>query len=186
MRDNKGFSLVELVVAIAIIGVLVGASALTINMVSRANVEKGMRLVESTMGKLQTECSSKSKPIYMYVYQDSSDSDYYIKVSKNLHTSVSDVMSDSAEAETIEASNVDVYYVTEKTENGVNGGPHKIEGNTFVAVTYNKSDSSVYGYANGSKKINTLFKFEAYGSKKVAIVEIAYETGKITIETRNN
>ena len=186
MRDNKGFSLVEIIVAIAIIGVVVGASTLTYSMVSRANVEKGMRSIESTMGKLQTECTSKSKPTYMYVYQDSSSSDYYIKVSKNLYTSVASIISDAAEAEMIEANSVGMYYVTENAENGVSAGSHKIEGNTFIAITYNKSDSSVVGYVNGAKKVSTLMKLEAYGSKKVVTVDIAYETGKVMFESKNS
>ena len=56
MKDNRGFSLVEIIVAIAIIGVLVGGSFVSINLIARTNVEKGIRVVESTMGKLQTEC----------------------------------------------------------------------------------------------------------------------------------
>lgn len=186
MRDNKGFSLVEVLVALAIIGVVVAASTLSINMITRANVEKGMRLVESTMGKLQTECTSKSKATYMYVYQDSSDSDFYIKVSKKLHTSVADIMSDSAEASRIETSGVDMYYTTATTENGVSAGPHDIKGNAFVAITYNKSDSSIIGYANGTNKVSTLMRIEAYGASKVALVEMAYETGKVTFESKNN
>ncbi len=184
MRDNRGFSLVEVMVAIAIIGVLVGASTLSINMISRANVEKGMQLVESTMGKLQTECTSKSKPTYMYIYQDTSDKDYYMKLSKTLHTSVASVVSDGAEAEMIESSTVKMYYIVSETDNGVAGGPHIIEGNSFVAITYNKSDSSVIGYANGSKKITKLGAVEAYGSKRQARVDIAYETGKVAYSSK--
>lgn len=183
MKDNRGFSLVEIIVAIAIIGVLVGGSFVSINLIARTNVEKGIRVVESTMGKLQTECLSKSKPTYMYVYQDSDDGDYYVKVSKTLHTSVSSIMSDDAEAERIEISSVDMHYYVDKSENGYSAGPHKIENGNFIAVTYKKGDSSVVGYANGGTQLDSLFRIEALGADRYARVEISYETGKVTYDT---
>ena len=184
MKDNRGFSLVEVVIAIAIVAVVTAASSLTYSLISRANVEKGMQILESTMGKLQTECTSKSQPTYMYVYQDSSDEDYYMKISKNLYTSVSGIMSDSAEAERIESASVSVYFIASKSENGVSAGPHQVKGSTFVAVTYNKSDSSVMAYMNGTKKF-PISAIQAYGSKKQAKVEIAYETGKVSYSATN-
>lgn len=183
MKDNRGFSLVEIMVAIAIIGVLIGASVLSINMVTRANVDKGMKLVTDGMSKLQTECLSKSKPTYMFIYQDSSDGDYYMKYSKTLHTSVSDIMSDSQEAEMIEDDNVVLYYIIEKQENGINS-INLISGNNFVAITYNKGDSSVIAYANGSTKLSTLIRIEAGAGDKEAYVNIAYETGKVNFSNK--
>ncbi len=189
MKDNKGFSLVEILVAIAIIGIVTAGSALSINMVSRANVDKGMQLVDSTMDKLKTECLSKAAPTYMYIYQDTTDEgddDYFMKVSKTLHTTVSGVIGDSAEAEQIEISNVDMYYATDVTESGVTAGNHSIRGNTFVAITYNKSDSSVVCFQNGSVRLKHLIRIEADGADKKAVVTIAYETGKHSFSSTNN
>ena len=182
MKDNRGFSLVEILVAIAVIGVLVGGGLISINLIARTNVEKGMRVVETTLGKLQTECLSKAKPTYMYIYQDNSDKDFYLKVSKTLHTSVSSIMGDSAEAERIEISSVEMFFYIEKGENSYGAGPHRIKDGNFIAVTYKKGDSSVVAYANGSTQLNSLFRLEALGSDRYARVDISYETGKITYE----
>ena len=179
MKDNKGFSLVEVMIAITIIGILVGASVLSINMVSRANVDKGMRLVTDGMSKLQTECLSKSKPTYMYIYQDSSDNDFYMKYSKTLHTTVSDIMGDSQEAERIETYKVKMWYITNKSENGIGAGNHNIGGSDFIAISYNKSDSSVVAYANGSTELSSLIRIEAISGDKDAFVNISFETGKV-------
>lgn len=181
MKDNRGFSLVELLIAVALIGIVTGASVLSINMISRANVDKGMRLVVDGMGKLQTECLSKSQPTYMYIYQDSDDGDYYMKFSKTLHTSVSAIMNDSQEAEMIESSKAQINVISARNGNST------IKDGNFIAIKYKKSDSSVVGYLNGTTEVKDLFRIDAHNGDKKAIVNISYETGKVNFsnEERN-
>ncbi len=61
-HNNSGFSLVELLIVIAIMGILVGVSAISYNLINRTNVNKSTKLVEEYL----TLCREKAKSINAY------------------------------------------------------------------------------------------------------------------------
>ena len=77
MREKDGFSLIELVITIAIMGILVGLSAFSLNYISQADARKMTGEINSAFSELKTLNMSKNATAYMHLYQY--DGDFYIK-----------------------------------------------------------------------------------------------------------
>lgn len=54
-QNNKGFSLVELIVVIAILGVLVGLSATSMNIVGRARAKEAVQTIDKMISRCRAE-----------------------------------------------------------------------------------------------------------------------------------
>lgn len=79
-NDHKGFSLVEMIIVIAIIGIMAGISIRVIGYISLANSEKAAKTFVGALGKLQAKAMSKAEKTYLYIYM--LDDTYYICSSK--------------------------------------------------------------------------------------------------------
>ena len=77
MREKDGFSLIELVITIAIMGILVGLSAFSLNYISQADARKMTGEINSAFSELKTLNMSKNTTAYMHLYRY--DGDFYIK-----------------------------------------------------------------------------------------------------------
>lgn len=59
MKNNKGFSLVEMIIAIAIVAVLSGASIVSIGVLRNNDIKKTNNYVNTILGNTKTYCMSK-------------------------------------------------------------------------------------------------------------------------------
>ena len=77
MRDNRGVTLVELIVVITIIAVLTGGATMSLKYLSHANVDKVTERIDSSLSKLQAETISKAYPYgYLAIEWDVIDEAY--------------------------------------------------------------------------------------------------------------
>lgn len=60
MKNNKGFSLIELIIVIAILSVLTGVSAVGLGYLYSTNVKSSIKKVDSSLQKVQSFTVSKS------------------------------------------------------------------------------------------------------------------------------
>lgn len=60
MKNNKGFSLIELIIVIAILSVLTGVSAVGLGYLYSTNVKSSIKKVDSSLQKVQSYTVSKS------------------------------------------------------------------------------------------------------------------------------
>ena len=76
-KGTDGFSLIELVIVIAIAAIMVGGAALSINILTTANTKDLANEINSGLTELKAKNISQEKPVYLHVYkyQDS----YYMK-----------------------------------------------------------------------------------------------------------
>lgn len=77
-KDQRGFSMVELVVVIAIIGVLVGASVSLLGYLRYANNQKAVETVSDMLNRMRITSMSRQGPQYLYIYRLSDG--YYMKL----------------------------------------------------------------------------------------------------------
>lgn len=79
MKDNnKGFSLIEVIITLAIMAVLTGMLGLSFNYIQHANTRAAAKTVDSTISKLRFDVMSKKEKPYLYLYQI--DGNSYMKI----------------------------------------------------------------------------------------------------------
>lgn len=86
LRDNqKGMSLVEIIIVIAMIGILAGTSISMFSYIKLGNTKKVTQTVRTEIEKQQAKTMSKTGVPYLYVYKRSDG--YYMKVLMDVNIS---------------------------------------------------------------------------------------------------
>lgn len=80
MGKNKGITLVEIIIVVAIIGIFAGGVALTFSIVNSADVTGCTQSIDSTLEKTKNECMTKANARYMVLYKstDPDHSGFYV------------------------------------------------------------------------------------------------------------
>ena len=79
-RDNRGLSLIELIVVVAILGILSVGSISYLGLLSNHSAKETSAKLKSAMTETRTEAMSKSSAS-LQIYED--DSEYYVKLTVN-------------------------------------------------------------------------------------------------------
>lgn len=146
-KDNKGFSLVEMIVVIAIAAILVGASATMIRQISLANTEKAAETIATTLDKERITAMSKAGTRYTYIYQ-LSDGCYMKTLDVSLDTFDGSLMDNNGIK--LCSNRVEIY------KDSTSGT--KVEGSNIIRIHYTKtgvfaSDTNVFTGTNVEGKI---------------------------------
>ena len=92
MNKRRGFSLVELVITIAVIAILVGGVALSVVMLRSADTKGAAYEIQSRLTDLKSRTTGGKKQPYLYLYQlneayyldvSDKDPDHYIRTEKS-------------------------------------------------------------------------------------------------------
>lgn len=65
---NKGFSMIELIIVIAIIGIFTAVASLSLDYLKAGNVRSAAKTVDSNLSKLKLDTMSREEKPYMYLY----------------------------------------------------------------------------------------------------------------------
>lgn len=80
VKERDGFSLMEMIIVIAILGMITGGIAVTYNMVRSADV-KGMAYdIDSSLTNLKSKNMGSNKQLFMHLYKQSGN--YFIDYTK--------------------------------------------------------------------------------------------------------
>ena len=79
MKNNKGYSLVEVMIVLAILAVVSGLATLTISMIASARATAAANQLNAEIGGLYTNTMSKSPELCLRVYKNSTDGCYYVE-----------------------------------------------------------------------------------------------------------
>ena len=83
LRNQKGITLVEIIIVIAIVGILASTAVMMIGHLHYADTQKVVKTLDSSLNELQVKTMSKTGDYYMYVYHLSDG--YYVQIlSENL------------------------------------------------------------------------------------------------------
>ncbi|MBR6478064.1 MAG: type II secretion system protein [Lachnospiraceae bacterium] len=69
IKDQKGFSLLELVVVAGIVALLAGISFRLVGHLHNANIEKATQYLSNALNKQQTRSMSRANKPYLYIYK---------------------------------------------------------------------------------------------------------------------
>ena len=123
-KSNAGFSLVELMVVVAIISVLIGAVAITYSIVGKANAKSYATTLKQALATVRSETMGRVQNTYELILTGDSDGTVYVQVGQN------------ANREEVASSKIpmDIY----------SGGTHVTMGSGMVfRVKFSKADGRI-------------------------------------------
>lgn len=172
---NAGFSLVELIVTVAILGVAVGFAALSYSIVSKSNVNKTTGYISDALAMCRQRSMASAGQWEVVIENGCVE---VVKTSKNDGTAVSEVISSMALP-----ARVDVYAAESK---GVY--TNKIDSTQPLRISFNMLNGDIKDVVINSGSIKTTGSNYCYIScrykdKKEQWVKIYYATGKHEIVT---
>lgn len=92
-HNNKGYTLVELIITLAILMVITTGTVALTSRITFADTRKTAKIVDSTMDKLRLETMTKDVKQYLHLY--TSNDSVYIKASEEMEPSLAGLDSDS-------------------------------------------------------------------------------------------
>lgn len=128
-NDQKGFSLIEMIIVFAIIGIMAGFAIRVTGYLKLANSEKATKTLEGALGKQQAKAMSKGTKNYLYIYEISGT--YYVCASE-VNCSSRDVSVMSKDSGSVLGNNMTIYSVKP------DGTRTKIEGSTILQIFYKR------------------------------------------------
>jgi len=80
-KHVKGFTMIELIIVIAIIGIFTALSTISLNYIHAGNIKSSAQKVNRALTELKMDTMSRDKKSYMYLYKK--DSNYYMWCTTN-------------------------------------------------------------------------------------------------------
>ncbi|MCD7708714.1 MAG: prepilin-type N-terminal cleavage/methylation domain-containing protein [Clostridiales bacterium] len=141
-ENQKGFSLVEMIIVIAIAAILAGAAIGMTSQLRYANTKKVVDTIDDAITRLQVTAMSQEDMPYLYIYE--CDGNVYMKTTTTELTSYNGTVLDKSGTK-LTNSNIKVYSQTadeastESTDGSVSGT--QVSGTDFIKVAYTRSST---------------------------------------------
>ena len=140
---NAGFSLVELIIVVAILGILVGSGVSMMGLIAGKDAKQAQANVSSVLGKARIETMSK-KSLKLEIYRETADGAYFWRY-------IVDGVTD-ATAEKIASKKVEISYTD------TNGTTHNIMPGASLILQFDRSSGALKPFSSGSYCNGIIFK----------------------------
>ena len=167
MKKNrtKGFSMVELIIVVAIIGIMTAVATISMGYIQSGNLRSAAKKIDLSLSKLKYDAKSKENKVYLYIYK--SNDKYYMYYSEDENASAS-----------LTAANGSLI-CDNRCKITFNGGV-AVEGGSYIKVAYKKS-GAISSKSNLSNDISDITISYADGTGIIYKNVIYKETGKHTL-----
>ncbi|MDE6566547.1 MAG: type II secretion system GspH family protein [Lachnospiraceae bacterium] len=166
-RNEDGFTMVEMVIVIAIAAILMGTTVATFGYISSSNARKSAARFNSSLNTAQTNTMMQKEATYLYLFKDKG---IKVVLSTNDAESLASLKT-NANVTDVGGARVDV--IAEKS-----GGSQKLEDSEFIQIAFDKA-TGAYRYAKFNGYADTDFiseiNFSVKENYKVTLVQL---TGK--------
>lgn len=187
---NQGYTLVELIIVIAIMGVLSAMSMVTLHSIDSAKYKQSVSTFESELTTLRSYTIAQSSKMAMRLYKDDATGRYYIErgyMDGSTFQAIADkdsIPDDSGLGNSAYyeysgvASPISVMKKGSIASDGTDSGILADVDSNGVIIQYNKSDGSYHLSGSNSNKAVT-FQFLKKNGEKIADVHVTVATGVI-------
>lgn len=175
MKQNRGFTLVEVLVVLAIIAILSASSAAGFSRISYANFKKVAGKINNEISDCRAVCMSHAQPAYTYIYNRGGDIYLYSTTNGEMNATALN----GANLQRIASSNVSIYYVE---ANDTTDTYKKLNSGEFLEISFKLNGSFRTGAPVGAGSCNKTKFYRKLKIKKdnggERIITMVQETGK--------
>lgn len=188
--DNKGFSLLELLIVMAIIVVVSVATTVSLSVISKGNAKKVNKNLYSTLSSLKTTTMSKTGDWYMEVKKSGNQYEintYSVTEVKDADGKVTGTETTLEESYKCSSSRISIAYKTNLKSDDTD--TIKIDDNNSIKISFSRSDGSC-NKVESSDGTNLLDSTK-YGNKGTFVISVSkniyestlwYKTGRVTTQ----
>lgn len=172
-KDRRGMSLVEIIIVIAIIGILASVTFSMYGHIRQVNTKKVVEEVETELKRQRLSAMTKAGKSYLYLY--GLEDGYYMKSSAVKMESF-DTVFFTADGMKICGKNAVIYKDSVSAANEITR-----DNGIFIRISYKKSGVFDYGQPAGEEK-NTNTECLIIEGSSVYQIRLVEETGKYYVE----
>lgn len=173
MKQNKGFSLVELIVVIAVMSVLTGVGIVQIRLISAYNAKQCAANIETQLNKVQINTMARMSA-ELEIYQNASGL-YFAKITEKKGNSLTDTVTEKQ----VGKSSLLITYSTDDLDTNIvtldDANPLRIQFDRSTGAMKSQDDA---GTDIGCHKI---WIKQKGNNNKEYIITVYRETGKIVV-----
>lgn len=171
-KNNDGFTIVELIVVIAMLAIFIGAVSVNVGRINGYDAKEGYKKISSAITENKIETLGKAKmtgDIYLEIYRDDSDRNLYVQTIHNGRSS-KDVVKKTKLNKRGRASVSYELSDGTKVENVGNSNP--------LVICFNRASGAIVDINDGYKVSDLKYIYITAGSYEYTI-ELVPETGKV-------
>lgn len=177
MKDNKGFSLVELIIAIAVMSVILGMLIGNLGYINNSAAKGCANSIKTAIGQTRIKTMGKQET-YLYIYRDGKG------YSMNLINTDSKTGTSLAEdKDELAASKVSVSYVVNKVTGGAGSEISLDSDGDYMLIGFDRETGKVNTYTDSSN--TSVFQFTQDGSSVTKNVNVASDINTIVIKVQS-
>lgn len=168
MKSNRGFSLVELIVVIALMAILTGVGVISVGMIGGFKATECSKNIESLLNKVRIDTMGKNSA-YVHIYQAADGSyyaEYVTKAGSSTNTSTVQIGKKS----------VNVTYADESDLTNF-----KAVDSVGIYLQFERSSGALM-HPEAAPMTSRVVKIKVTQNSKVIVISIYPETGKISSE----